>query len=184
VAGAQAERPEDEAMKLWVSLEDRDAEVEFRTEGGRLVLEVEGRRLDADFRRLPDGEVYSLLVNGRSHEVRVSPARGALEVTVRGTTFPVEVRHPLERILQATQRAAGTSAGETIAAPMPGLVVALRVQAGGVVAPGQAVAVVEAMKMQNELVARRGGVVAEVLVRERDAVSAGQPLVRLEPGAA
>ena len=169
-------------MKLWVTLEGRDAEVEFQTEGGRLVLEVEGRRLDADFRRLPDGEVYSLLVNGRSHEVRVSPARGALEVTVRGATIPVEVRHPLERILQATQRAAGASGGETILAPMPGLVVALRVACGDVVGPGQAVAVVEAMKMQNELVARHGGVVAEVLVNERDAVSAGQALMRLKPG--
>jgi acetyl-CoA carboxylase biotin carboxyl carrier protein len=49
------------------------------------------------------------------------------------------------------------------------------------VAAGQPVAVVEAMKMQNELTARHGGVVGAVLVRERDAVSAGQPLVRIRP---
>src|SRR5689334_17970525 len=99
-------------MKLWVTLKGRDAEVEFHTEGERLVLEVEGRRLEADFHRLPDGEVYSLIVNGRSHEVRVAPAAGAeagpaaLEVTLEGTTFPVEVRHPIEKVLLAVRRAA------------------------------------------------------------------------------
>jgi propionyl-CoA carboxylase alpha chain len=168
-------------MKLWVTLEGRDTEVEVRLEAGRLVLEVDGRRLDADFHRLPDGEVYSLLVNGRSHEVRVSPASQGVDVTLRGVRLPVEVRHPLEKMVQATKRASGAGEGETVAAPMPGMVVALRVKPGESVTAGQAVAVVEAMKMQNELAARHGGVVSAVLVRERDAVSAGQALIRIRP---
>ncbi len=168
-------------MKLWVTLESgRDAEVEFTTEDKRLFLEVDGRKMEADFHRLPDGEVYSLLVDGRSHEVRVSPIGDALEVTLRGTTVAVEVRHPLEKMLAQQQKAAGTGAGETIAAPMPGLVVALRVKPGDLVVPGQAVIVVEAMKMQNELLARTGGVVTEVLVTERQTVSSGQALVRMK----
>jgi biotin carboxyl carrier protein len=170
-------------MKFWVTLEDHEAEVEFRTEGERLLLEVDGRRLAADFQRLPDGEVYSLLVDGRSHEVRVSPGANALEVTVRGTRVPVEVRHPLEKLLGATLRKGGAGGGETISAPMPGLVVALRVQPGDVVAPGQAVVVIEAMKMQNELTAQHGGVVSEVLVSERQSVAAGQALMRIKAGA-
>jgi biotin carboxyl carrier protein len=176
-------------MKLWVTLEGRDAEVEFHTEGERLVLEVEGRRLEADFHRLPDGEVYSLIVNGRSHEVRVAapPLAGAgsgsvaLVVTLAGTTFPVEVRHPIEKVLQAVRRASAAQSVETVQAPMPGLLVAYRVQAGERVAAGQAVAVVEAMKMQNELTARHGGVVTELLVAERATVSAGQALLRIHP---
>ena len=62
---------------------------------------------------------------------------------------------------------------------MPGLVVALRVKPGETVAAGQPVAVVEAMKMQNELAARHGGVVTDVLVAERTPVSAGQVLVKI-----
>jgi biotin carboxyl carrier protein len=170
-------------MKFWVTLEDHEAEVEFRTEGERLLLEVDGRRLEADFQRLPDGEVYSLLVDGKSHEVRVSPGPNALEVTVRGTRVPVEVRHPLEKLLGATLRKGGAGGGETISAPMPGLVVALRVQPGDVVAAGQAVVVIEAMKMQNELTAQHGGVVSEVLVNERQSVAAGQALMRIKAGA-
>ena len=168
-------------MKLWVTVEGHDTEVEVRLEGGHLVLEAGGRTLDADFHRLPDGEVYSLLVNGRSHEVRVSPARQGVDVTIHGVRLPVEVRHPLERMVQATRREDGGGSGETVAAPMPGVVVALRVKPGDAVAAGQAVAVVEAMKMQNELTARHGGVVSAVLVNERDAVSSGQPLVRIQP---
>jgi len=154
-------------MKLWVTLEGHDAEVEFHAQHGSLVLEVEGRRLAADFHRLPDGEVYSLIVNGRSHEVRVAPGpAGAGSV---------------EEVLRSVRRVAAAQAVETIVAPMPGLLVAFRVEPGERVAPGGAVAVVEAMKMQNELVSRHGGIVAELLVDERATVSAGQPLLRLRP---
>jgi pyruvate carboxylase subunit B len=167
-------------VRFWVTLEGHEAEVEFRTEGDRVWLEVGGRRLEADFRRLPDGEVYSLLVDGRSHEVRVAPGReGQLEVALDGAVVPVEVRHPLEKRLLASTGTGAAAGGETIAAPMPGLVVAIKVVPGDPVEAGQAVVVVEAMKMQNELVAKRGGVVRDVLVQERASVSAGQALVRI-----
>ncbi len=170
-------------MKLWVTLEGREAEVTFHTEGEHLILEADGRRIEADFVRLPDGEVYSLLIDGRSHVVRVSPANDMLEVEIRGTIIPVEVKHPLEKMLQATGGARAKARGETVAAPMPGVVVAIRVQVGDAVTAGQAVVVVEAMKMQNELAVAHDGVVTEVLVAERAAVSAGQALVKLAPPA-
>lgn len=168
-------------MKLWVTLEGHEAEIEIRVEAGKLWLEVEGRVLEADFRRLPDGEVYSLLVDGRSHEVRVAPAAEGLEVTLRGTTVPVVVRLPIEKVLHSVRRASAAGSTETILAPMPGLVVRLRVAPGDWVDAGQAVAVIEAMKMQNELVSRAGGIVDSILVRERASVSVGQPIMRLRP---
>jgi len=167
-------------MKLWVTLDGRDEEVEFHAEGEHLWLDVAGRRLAADFHRLPDGEVYSLLVNGRSYEVRVVQTGTMIEVTHHGATLPVEVRHPLEKFVQSSLHAAGMG-GETIAAPMPGIVVTVRVRPGERVEPGQSVAVIEAMKMQNELLAHRGGVVTEVLVSERATVGAGQVLLKLGP---
>jgi biotin carboxyl carrier protein len=170
-------------MKLWVTLGEREAEVEFKAEGGRLWLELEGERIEADFARLPDGEVYSLLVGGRSHEVRVSPGNGLLDVTLDGMSLPVEVRHPLEKALARVRHVGPATGDETIAAPMPGLVVALRVQPGDRVEPGQAVIVVEAMKMQNELATRGGGVVKDVLVKERASVAAGQALIRIRGAA-
>ena len=124
----------------------------------RWLLEVEGRRIEADFRRLPDGEVYSLLVNGHSHEVRVAPGRrSARGRRCAATTIPVEVRHPLEKMLQRARCAGG---GAAAARP----IARAHARAGGGAArqarrrrwrAGQSVVVVEAMKMQNELVARR-----------------------------
>lgn len=168
-------------MKFWVTLQGREAEVEFHTEGEKVFLEADGRRIEADFVRLPDGEVYSLLIDGRSHVVRVSAADEGLEVEIRGAIIPVEVRHPLEKML--LQQGGGRTAarGETLLAPMPGVVVLLRVQVGDLVQPDQSVVVVEAMKMQNELTATHGGIVTEILVAEKSAVSAGQPLVKMKP---
>ena len=170
-------------MKFWITVAGREDEVEVHAEGGRVLLSLGGRTLEADSVRLPDGEVYSLLVAGRSHVVRVSPGDEALEVAVRGAVIPVEVRHPLERLLGQQGVRRGATQGETIAAPMPGVVVAVRVAPGDRVEAGQPVVVIEAMKMQNELVAHRGGVVGEVLVAERAAVGAGQALLRLRPEA-
>ena len=167
-------------MKFWLSHEGHDTEVEFHTEGGRLWVEQEGRRLEADFRRLPDGEVYSLLIDGRSYEVGVNPAGQTLEVTVGGTMLAVDVRHPLEKLLQSIEHPGASTSGETVQAPMPGLVVAVRVATGDTVAAGQAVAVVEAMKMQNELTATVGGVVETIFVSERQTVESGAKLVRLK----
>ena len=168
-------------MKLWVTLEGREAEVIFHTQGEHVALEADGRRIEADFVRLPDGEVYSLLIDGRSHVVRVAPTAEGLEVELRGTVIPVEVKHPLEKMLQAAGSGRMATRGETVSAPMPGVVVAMRVAVGDAVRAGQAVVVVEAMKMQNELAVSHDGVVSEVLVVERAAVSAGQALVRLVP---
>ena len=168
-------------MKLWVTLENRDTEVEFQTHGDQVWLEFEGRRLQADFHRLPDGEVYSLLIDGRSHVVRVTPTAEGLDVELRGSVIPVEVKHPLEKMLQAASGSRAAVRGETVVAPMPGVVVALRVKAGDAVKAGQAVVVVEAMKMQNELTVTHDGIVSEVIVAERAAVSAGQPLLKVKP---
>jgi len=168
-------------MKLWVTLAGREAEITFETRDGRLVLEADGRPIEADFVELPDGEVYSLLIEGRSHVVRVDSTGDGIDVEVRGLRIPVEVRHPLEKLLQSSSGARAGARGETVTAPMPGVVVALRVKQGDAVTAGQAVIVVEAMKMQNELTAAHDGIVHEVLVSERAAVSAGQPLLRIAP---
>lgn len=168
-------------MKFWITLEGREAEVELHKEDGRLWIEVEGRRIEADVLRLPDGEVYSLLIDGRSHEVRVSPEGDGLEVSMRGATLPVVVRNPIEKALLSVTKGGASGDVETILAPMPGLVVSIKVAPGETVKPGQAVAIVEAMKMQNELVSRHGGEVSDVLVSEGASVGGGTALLRIRP---
>ncbi len=70
-----------------------------------------------------------------------------------------------------------------VKAPFAGVVVALSGEPGQRIAAGSPVAILEAMKMEHEVLAEAGGVVAELAVAIGDAVEEGQLLVRLEPGA-
>ena len=73
--------------------------------------------------------------------------------------------------------------GDSIAAPLPGIVKSLNVSPGAVVAAGDVLAVMEAMKMEHSLVAPRDGTVAEVAVRAGEQVEEGALLITLEPEA-
>jgi biotin carboxyl carrier protein len=67
--------------------------------------------------------------------------------------------------------------GHAVTAPMHGIVAEVRVGAGDAVRDGQVVAIIEAMKMMNEVVAHRDGVVASVDVKSGDTVESGSPII-------
>jgi acetyl-CoA/propionyl-CoA carboxylase biotin carboxyl carrier protein len=106
-------------------------------------------------------------VDGRRYEVvlRLPAAAGAEEAR--------------ERIRQRQAAGAGAAAEGAIVSPMQGTVLALEVAEGDRVEAGQVVAVVEAMKMENEVTALHAGTVAAVHVAAGQAVQAGQALVEL-----
>ena len=167
-------------MKFWSQLGERELDLEVQVKGTHLDLVAGDRTLASDFAPLPDGEVYSLFIDGRVHEVAVDEEAGAIVVTIHGQRHRVLVRSPLEKTLREVRHAGPATSGEVIESPIPGLVVALKVKPGDTVAPGQAVVVVEAMKMQNELTAERGGIVEAVHVAERQTVESGAKLVTLK----
>ncbi|HIS02261.1 MAG TPA: biotin/lipoyl-binding protein, partial [Candidatus Excrementavichristensenella intestinipullorum] len=68
---------------------------------------------------------------------------------------------------------------ETINSPMPGTILAVNVQPGAAVKRGQVLLILEAMKMENEIMCPRDGVVASVMVTKGSAVNSGDPLVAL-----
>jgi 3-methylcrotonyl-CoA carboxylase alpha subunit len=72
------------------------------------------------------------------------------------------------------------ASGDSIIAPMPGLVTSVRTAQGAAVRKGDPLLVLEAMKMEHILTAPRDGIVAELLVAERDQVCDGTLLLRLE----
>ena len=78
--------------------------------------------------------------------------------------------------------AADTSPSAAVLAPMPGLLTRMLVAVGDEVLPGNDIAVIEAMKMENLLKAEAGGTVAEVLAAEGDSLAVDQPIVRFSTG--
>jgi biotin carboxyl carrier protein len=129
-------------------------------------------------RRVGDGGIISLLVGGRSYETHVAGARGDYHVALVGSAFDVVLQDELASRV-AAEGAAAAGGVSSVNAPMPGLIVEMKVAEGDRVEAGQAVAIVEAMKMQNELTATGPGVVSEIHVSKGEAVASGQPLVTI-----
>jgi len=104
------------------------------------------------------------------------------EVEVGGRRFEVRVLEPeppwaeLARRHAERERAGGAASDETVLSPMQGTVLKIEVAVGDAVEPGQVLAVVEAMKMENEITAHRSGTVADLDVAPGDPVGAGQAI--------
>ena len=122
--------------------------------------------------------VYSVLIEGRSFEIRVLPRGAASIVEAEGRRFNVEVRDP--RNASRSSRSALGGGRQNVTAPMPGKIIRVLVNNGDAVESGQGLVVVEAMKMQNDMKAPRAAQVIEVRVGDGDTVAAGETLVVLE----
>jgi biotin carboxyl carrier protein len=141
---------------------------------------------DEDERRARLAEVepgvFSVLLDGRSYEAHAERSDEHRDecawITVRGQRFRIAITDP-RRWTQSSAAALGHDR-ETIVASMPGKIVRVLVQPGETVAAGQGVIVIEAMKMQNEMKARRAGHVTAVPVREGETVAAGAILATIE----
>ena len=113
--------------------------------------------------------------------VQKGKIRGRYSLWVDGYRFEVEALDERTRqIRDVAAASAGPSGPAPIIAPMPGLVVRVRVAVGDKVEAGQGVVVMEAMKMENELRATAPGVVKSIEVQAGTAVEKGTLLVALE----
>lgn len=120
---------------------------------------------------------FIINVNGNSYEVEVEEVGGA------STSAPVSApaAAPAEAAPAAKPAAAPSgAAGKTsVSAPMPGNVLKINVNVGDKVASGQTVAILEAMKMENEIASPADGVVASINVSQGDSVNTGDILITL-----
>ena len=144
-------------------------------------VQVDGRRCEASLATAGCPGGCSLLIDGASHHVLARHAgagSGAWELELDGRAFALEA---LDERAAAVRRLAGAARvarpAPSLKAPMPGMVVQVAVAEGDVVDAGDRVAVVEAMKMENELRATAASRVAKVRVSPGQAVEKDQVLV-------
>jgi len=131
--------------------------------------------------------LFKVSVNGREYDVsvlEVTPG-AAPSVAPAVSTLPVESAVSvgavaLARAPSATSPAAGAAATGDEVAQMGGVIVQVNVKVGQVVAVGDSLLVLEAMKMKNHLLASRAGTVTRVLVAAGDAVEGGQPVLTIQ----
>lgn len=120
---------------------------------------------------------YLITVNGGSYEVTVEEIGGVAPVAVAPAASAAPAAAPVAAPApKAVPAAAGS---ETVSAPMPGNILSVNVAAGQSVKAGDVMLILEAMKMENEILAPRDGVVAQVAVSKGATVNTGDTLVVL-----
>jgi biotin carboxyl carrier protein len=166
-------------MKFEVVINGARRTVEIERDDNRWRISLDGENIDADAVEIAPN-IFSILLNGNSHEVRVTPtAAGALTLQTAHQEFIAEVVDP--RAWRGRRHGALEAEGrQQVLAPMPGKIVSVLVQAGEKVEAGQGLFVVEAMKMQNEIRSPKSGTVERLLAKEGQPVNAGEVLAWID----
>lgn len=125
---------------------------------------------------------FLITVNGQTFEVEVQEVEGTTTAVRPAATAPVVAAPivPPVAVPAPKKSVSGTVGGNTVNAPMPGKILAVKVKVGDSVKRGTVLLILEAMKMQNEIVASADGTVVDIAVSAGQNVSAGQAMIVLQ----
>ena len=139
-------------------------------------------------------KTYKFKINGNEYNVDINSVEGNIaDVTVNGASYKVEMDTPVApaapapapaapahaAAAAAPAPAAPSGAGKAVTSPLPGVIIEVSVKEGQAVKAGQKVAVIEAMKMENEIQASSDGTVTAILVHKGDSVLEGAEIVKI-----
>lgn len=140
---------------------------------------------------------YKFKINGKSYDVAINSVEGGIaEVRVNGKDYSVEIEGSSSDTVpaavtkktsaaapqdQAVKAAAPVTAaaGRKINSPLPGVMISINVKEGQSVKRGEKVAVIEAMKMENDILAECDGVVTDIRVSKGDSVLEGATILTI-----
>lgn len=156
-----------------VLLDHEEHSVDIETAENSYLLTMDGKSHRFDL-LLDTQALCSFLIDGSEvMEVEAKFAQDKCTLNVQNVSYHLQVFDPRRRRISQSNLADGNG---QVQAPMPGKIIDVLVKAGDEVEQGQAVVVMEAMKMQNELSAPIQGIVQEISVAPGDAVEADQNL--------
>ncbi len=165
-------------MVYEVTVDGKPHRLELERAEGAWKCRLDGREIGVDA-AMARPDVLSLLVDGRSYEIKRERTATDLHLWVGSTRFGVELHDP--RSLRSRRDGAGDASGPSkLIAPMPGKIVRVLVMEKSEVQAGQGIVVVEAMKMQNEIRSSKKGVVQKILAVQGASVNAGDVLAIVE----
>jgi biotin carboxyl carrier protein len=166
-------------VRYHVSVDDTAFEVEIDAGGVR----VDGDSIPVGGLEAAGGNVYSLLVDGASHTLLAERGgSGVWNLQLRGRLHRAEVVDDRTKVMRDMNTAGTIAKGPApVRAPMPGLVVKVEVEEGESVEKGSGLLVVEAMKMENELMATVAGRVGTIHVVAGQTVEKGEVLMDMLP---
>ena len=154
---------------------------EYQVSAGDFEFTLESPDLDAI--RVKEG-VFHILKNQQSYHAEVLSANFAtksLSIAVNGTPYQVAIKDHFDQLVkQLGLAAASHQKVNDVKAPMPGLVLTVEVEEGQAVKKGEALLILEAMKMENVLKSMGDGVVKAIRVSQGTAVDKGELLIEME----
>ena len=142
---------------------------------------------------------YKFKINGNQYNVDINSVEGNIaSVTVNGTSYQVELENapaaPVQAVpvqtpvtnapaapvqAAAAPKPAAPAAGKPVTSPLPGVIIAVKVNVGDTVKAGQEVAVLEAMKMENSIEAVQDGTITAIHVAKGDSILEGASIVTI-----
>jgi biotin carboxyl carrier protein len=143
-------------------------------------LIIDGTPLDWDIVQVSNG-YFHILINRKGYRaevVRADPATKSFALKINGKVYSVTLKDKFDLLLEKMGMNNGSSGkANHIKAPMPGLIIDLRVKEGDTVMPGDALLILEAMKMENMIKASAQSIVKSVKVKKGDSVEKNQVLI-------
>ncbi len=165
-------------MILEISTEDEKIAVEITSTRGTRKIHIGDREIAFDWVRLADGH-YSLIMDGRVFDLLIHRDSETCEVTSRAAAYSFRVVDPRRSRLKPAAEDGHTGLLR-ICADMPGKVIRIMVKKGDPAIHEQGLLILEAMKMQNEIRAPKGGTVVDVAVTAGMTVNTGDFLLSIE----
>jgi biotin carboxyl carrier protein len=169
------------ASKYRLRVGDSDHEVEVEPDpNGDFEITVGDTTHRVNLQRINESARYSLIVDGRPYDIFAEETPLGFHIVVDGQTVLIGTQTGRRAAKSGGGGMDADTGGEwVLKSPMSGVVREILVSADDEVAEGQVLVVVEAMKMQNELHARRGGTVKAVMVSVGQRVDQGTPMLVL-----
>jgi biotin carboxyl carrier protein len=164
-------------MELTIRIDGVEKRFTVEKRGGQFVFAVDGNEYVVSAAPLSDGTI-SFLIGGRSYVAHFSKDRDGTRIALGGRTFRIESETDEGHVGGAGASMHGDG---NVESPMPGNIVAVNVSQGDAVKAGQAVVVIESMKMQNEITSPVAGEVKKVNCNVGEQVNFGDVLVEIEP---
>jgi biotin carboxyl carrier protein len=152
----------------------------FEIESTESGFQVNGQFQSWDLVKISDG-YFHILFNNKSYRaevIKTDVETKTFTFKINGRNYTVTLKDKFDLLLDKMgMNTTASGKVNTIKAPMPGLIIDLKIKAGDTVKPGDALLILEAMKMENILKSPGEGIVKTVKVKKGDSVEKGQVLV-------
>ena len=164
-----------------VSTYNSEFEIELDSDG--IAGKVNGNAFELDVQ--PQGtKSFHVLSNNKGYTVEVFDVNfeeKSLTLLVNGNKYPISVKDDFDLLLDKLGMSSmNTQKVNEIKAPMPGLIIGIKVEVGDSVAKGDSILVLEAMKMENILKSPTDGIVKSININQGDAVEKNHVLISFE----